>query len=125
MVKKKNEKTYAQKITQKKRKSLLEEVSRAIKQHERFKNAYFFDPPYNASSRRQYEKFNSIKVEFAYDGHQYEYASFVSCSCKNVYYDHYFAIDEYTVNVKPFKKVQRELTEAIEAYDLKHLNKEQ
>ena len=125
MTKKKNVKTYAQKITQKKRKSLLEEVSRAIKQHERFRNAYFFEPPYNASGRRHYEKINSIKLNFVYDGHLYEYASFVSCSCKNVYYDHFFAIDEYAVNVKPFKKVQRELTEAIEAYDLKHSNKEQ
>lgn len=125
MTKKPKSKTYAQKITQKKRKSLLEGVSRAIRQHERFRYAYFFEPPYHASDRRRYEKNNSIKVVFTYDGHLYEYASFVSCSCKNIYYEHYFAIDDYAVNVRPFKKVQRELTDAIEVYEMKHSNKDQ
>ena len=125
MAKKKSVKSYAQKITQKNRKVLLELVSDATNHHDRFKHAYVFEPPSGASKRKRYEENNSFAVEFDYDGHLYLYDCDVTCSCKHVYYYHCFKIDNHTVNVAPFRKVQRELTEAIEAYDLKHSNKEQ
>lgn len=117
-------KTYAQKINQEKRKSLLEEVSCAINQHDRFKKAYCFTPPNSAGGRRHYEKVNSFCVVFKYDGHLYKYDCYIHCSCKNVYYEHDFFVDRHAVDVRPFRKVQRELTAAIEAYDLKHSNEE-
>lgn len=53
---------------------------------ERFRNAYFWTPPANASGRRSYEKKNSIP-EFSWEegGHTYTAEYTVSCSCRNVY----------------------------------------
>jgi len=48
---------------------------------EKFKNAYFFTPPSNASSRRSYENKNS----FSYKGDGIELDFDISCSARNVY----------------------------------------
>ena len=79
-------KTYAQKINQTKRKELLEKIEDAISFHEKLKNAYFFDPPSSASSRRSYEKHNQRNIKFIYDGKEYRYSARVTRSCKNIYY---------------------------------------
>lgn len=117
---KKVTKNYAQKIAQQKRYALLEEVTRAIDHHERFRNAYFFTPPQSAGERRRYEKRNSITVKFQYDGHEYIYWCDIYCSCKYVYYNHGFGIDDEGATVRPFKKVQTELENAISAYNKNH-----
>ena len=113
-------KTYAQKINQLKRKELLEKIEDAINFHEKFKNAYFFDPPSSASSRRSYEKQNQRDIKFAYNGMNYSYRGYVTCSCKNVYYYGTFSVDKVIKDVRAFKKIKEELISAIEAYESKH-----
>lgn len=118
-------KNYAQKITQQKRKALLQEVSNVIKQHSSFDNVYFKDSPTLARLRRQYEEQNSTQIDFMYDGHLYTYWCEPECSCKYIRYYHKFLIDEKPVfdgkkvTVRQFKKVQEELLNAINAYDEK------
>ena len=113
-------KTYAQKINQSKRKELLEKIEDAISFHEKFKNAYFFEPPSSASSRRSYEKHNQRDIKFIYDGKEYRYGGCARCSCKNVYYSGFFTVDNEIKNVRSFKKIRDELISAIEIYDRKH-----
>ena len=113
-------KTYAQKINQTKRKELLEKIEDAISFHEKLKNAYFFDPPSSASSRRSYEKQNQRDIKFAYNGMNYSYRGYVTCSCKNVYYYGTFSVDKVIKDVRAFKKIKEELISAIEAYKSKH-----
>lgn len=119
-------KNYAQKITQQKRKALLQEVSNVIKWHNSFENVYFWKSPSFARLRRQYEEQNSTQIDFMYDGHLYTYWCKPECSCKYIRYYHKFLIDEKPVfdgkkvTVRQFKKVQEELLNAINAYDEKH-----
>lgn len=113
-------KTYAQKINQTKRKELLEKIEDAISFHEKFKNAYFFDPPSSANSRRSYEKHNQKDIKFIYDGKEYRYNARVTCSCKNVYYNGVFSVDKVIKDVRAFKKIKEELISAIETYENKH-----
>lgn len=113
-------KTYAQKINQSKRKELLEKIDDAISFHEKFKNAYFFEPPSSASSRRSYEKYNQRDIKFSYNGMNYPYSSRVTCSCKNVYYYGTFSVDNVTKDVRAFKKIKEELISAIEVYEGKY-----
>lgn len=53
---------------------------------EKFKNAYFFEPPRSASERENYSNYYSQPgIEWEDGGNKY-YAEFnVSCSCRNVY----------------------------------------
>ena len=113
-------KTYAQKINQIKRKELLEKIEDAISFHKKFKNAYFFDPPSSASSRRSYEKHNQRNIKFIYDGKEYRYSARVTCSCKNIYYFGTFSVDKVIKDVRAFKKIKEELISAIEAYERKY-----
>ena len=63
----------------------------------RMKNAYFFQPPKQASARRSYEKYYSRDLVEWTDGKDVYTAKFtVSCSCQNVY-----AKGEYTKNGNP------------------------
>ena len=53
---------------------------------EKFKGAYFFAPPANASGRRSYEEYHSIPFfAFEYNGVEYTCEYRISCSCRNVY----------------------------------------
>ena len=113
-------KTYAQKINQSKRKELLEKIEEAISFHEKFKNAYFFDPPSSESSRRSYEKQNRRDIKFIYDRKEYRYSARVTCSCKNVYYYGTFSVDKVIKDVRAFKKIKEELISAIEVYESKY-----
>lgn len=64
----------------------IEAVKAIIEEAEAMKNAYFFKPPMNASSRRSYEKRHTHEtVSWEEGGHQYTAAYEVSCSCSNVY----------------------------------------
>ena len=113
-------KTYAQKINQSKRKDLLKKIEDAISFHEKFKNAYFFDSPSSANSRRSYEKQNKRDIKFIYDGKEYRYSARVTCSCKNVYYYGTFSVDKVIKDVRAFKKIKEELISAIEVYESKY-----
>ena len=113
-------KTYAKKITQQRRLELKQLVEKAISQHEKFKNAYFWDPPSSAGMRRSYEKYHSWHLDFMYDGKEYYYKSHVECSCRNVYYTGCFYINDTRVTMREFKKVLKELNEAIENYTAKN-----
>lgn len=115
-------KTYAQKITQAKRKELLALIDKAIDFHERFRNAYCFTPPSLASERRSYEQYNQRDIKFLYDGIEYRFRGYTSCSCKNVYYYGTFYENGEKKTVRAFKKIGNELIAAIVAYESKHSN---
>ena len=117
-------KTYAKKISQAKREKILSQINAAIEHHEKFKGAYFFTPPSNASGRRYYEEKNKRLIEFDYDGMKYSYSCYIRCSCKNVYYEGDFCVNGFKKNVKSFKAVKKELLEAIETYIAKHPEKQ-
>ena len=116
-------KTYAQKINQAKRNEILTLINDAIAHHEKFKNAYFFTPPSDASGRRYYEEKNQRQIEFDYNGKKYSYSCYIRCSCKNVYYEGGFYVGGTYKNVKSFKNVRAELLDAIENYIEKHPEK--
>lgn len=99
---------------------MLKKIEDAISFHEKFKNAYFFDPPSSANSRRSYEKHNQKDIKFIYDGKEYRYSGYVTCSCRNVYYYGTFSVDKVIKDVRAFKKIKKELISAIEAYESKH-----
>lgn len=115
-------KTYAQKITNQKRHELLAIVDECIDNHEKFKNSYFWDGSRigRASSRRKFGEEHSFSHSFMYDGIEFEYVSDVSVSCKNVYYSGCFYQGNTRKDVRVFKKIQKELMEAIETYEAKH-----
>lgn len=75
---------------------LLQQLSAIIDEADAMRSAYYFTPPYNASSRRSYEKRHSHPtIEWTESGHSYTAAYTVSCSCRNVY-----ASGEYTKDGK-------------------------
>jgi hypothetical protein len=87
-------------------KSQRDKVERAIVQHEGFRNAYFWHPPSNASGRRHMERKNDWGVGFTHRGVRYEYASYVSCSTRNVYYQGRFYVDGKRATVRKFKALR-------------------
>lgn len=69
-------------------------IERIIHQAEKFKGAYFFTPPTNASARRSYEKYNSCpEITWEEGGHTYTAEFIVCCSCRNVYAAGYYTKD--------------------------------
>lgn len=65
---------------------LLNKLEDLFIKHEKFKNAYFFNPPQAASMRRSYEKRNSTElIEWNEGDTSYSAKFTVECSCKNVY----------------------------------------
>jgi len=68
-------------------------VERALEQHDRHKNSYFWTPNGGASGRRSTERKETWSVSFRHGGHEYCYSSDVNCSCKNYYYNGSFCVD--------------------------------
>lgn len=67
-------------------KSIINALESIIATAEKFKSAYFFTPPGNASERRSYEEHYSIPFfAFEYNGIEYTCEYRISCSCRNVY----------------------------------------
>ena len=65
---------------------MLKQIESIIKEAETMKNAYFFNPPCSAGSRRSYEKQHSHPlVSWEDGGHTYTAEFTVTCSCKNIY----------------------------------------
>lgn len=99
------------------KKDLSEAITTATKMldhHDRMKNAYFFTPPQSASSRRSYEKYHSMKVEFEYEGHTYAYESECECSCKNVYFTDGFHYDGKKTTATKVKNALAKMQEEVE-----------
>ncbi len=84
-------------------KSQRTKINRALENHDKFKDAYFWTPPWNAAARRRMEEENTWEVKFTNAGITYEYTSDVSCSCKNVYYSGAFFVDGVQKTVRCFK----------------------
>ena len=65
---------------------LIKKLETLFATAEKFRGAYFFNPPTSASGRRNYEKYHSIS-EFSWTegGNVYTAEFSVDCSCKNVY----------------------------------------
>jgi len=80
-------------------------IEKAIAQHEKFKNSYFWTPPSNAGCRRAMERRESWSVSFTHNGKRYEYVSNVDCSCSNVYYKGFFYVDGERKTVRAFKSL--------------------
>ena len=84
-------------------KSQADKVQRALANHERYHNSYFWQPPGSASGRRAQEKRDSWTVRFRRQGVHYEYQSRVSCSARNVYYRGRFFVNGEQKTVRAFK----------------------
>ena len=83
-------------------KSQREKVERALAQHAKHKNCYFWTPPVSAGQRRYTEQQNNWSVEFKHDGDTYTYESEVRCSCKNYYYRGEFAVNGKKKTIRVF-----------------------
>lgn len=116
----KNTKTYAQKIRQNTREKIAAKIKCCIDNHENFRNSYFWHAPASAGERRRYEKDNSWSESFTYDGVEYEYIASVSCTCSNVYYTGSFYMNGKKVTVREFKKILREIEDAMADYEKRH-----
>ncbi len=86
-------------------KSQKEKVERALDQHDRHRNSYFWSPPTHASGRRSEEKRNTWAVSFVHGGVRYEYHSSVSCSCANYYYRGTFKVDGEVKDRRAFARL--------------------
>lgn len=65
---------------------IINAIEAIVNEAEIMRNAYFFTPPGNASSRRRYERQHSHeKIEWEEGGHIYTAEYITDCSCKNVY----------------------------------------
>ena len=84
-------------------------VQKALDNHDKLKNSYFWTPAGNASSRRYDEKRYSFSVQVEHEGHDYEYDSQVQCSAKNFYYRGAFYKDGMKGSVRIFKKLIKQL----------------
>ena len=76
-------------------------VQTYIKLSEKFRNSYFWKPPTNASSRRNYEQSNS----FAFEDENLLLKFNVSCSCKNIYVSKTVMIQGKSSNIKGLKNL--------------------
>ena len=86
-------------------KSQKAKVRRALEQHEKHKNSYFWTPYGNAANRRETERRNNWSISFKHAGNTYAYQSSVSCSCKNYYYSGMFTVDGEKLTVRAFSKL--------------------
>ena len=84
-------------------KSQQAKVQRALAQHAKHKNCYFWTPPVSAGQRRYTEQQNNWCVSFKHAGDTYTYESCVSCSCKNYYYRGEFAVNGKKRTVRAFR----------------------
>lgn len=80
-----------------------------IQNNTKFKNAYFWSSPANAGGRRSYESYNSFFYHFyfRYAGTTHTiYADFsATCSCKNIYIDKVYKIDNNQCTIAGLKKI--------------------
>ena len=81
-------------------------IDEIIKQHEKFRNSYFWSPPSSSSARRSYEKrYSRDDVVFDHDGKHYEISQTVSCSCRDIYYRFSVHVDGIKKTIRALKKL--------------------
>lgn len=72
----------------------LEKIGTVIETAERMKNAYFWNPPTSASSRRSYEARNTTPTfTWKESGHVYTARFETVCSCAHVYTKGFYTKD--------------------------------
>jgi hypothetical protein len=98
-------------------KSQRSKVERAIHQHERHRNSWFWKPPFLAQRRREREISDSWDVSFKLAGNRYEYKSLVKCSAKNYYYTGSFFLNGEKRTVRLFKSLLAEKKKKIDDDD--------
>ena len=80
-------------------------VTKALNNHEKLRNSWFWSDNGNGQSRGYQEKSLNFTVEVEVDGHAYKYTSQVSISRQNFYYTGRFSKDGIKGNVRTFKKL--------------------
>lgn len=83
----------------------FKEVKSFLDQWEKMKNAYFWSPPQSASSRRNYEGWNSDAIKIMIAGILYEGKIDVSCSCKHIYVSRVLKVDGEVKRITALKKL--------------------
>lgn len=92
--------------------STLASIAAIIDLAQEMKNAYFFQPPTNARSRRDYEQNHSIsKVEWDEGGHHYTAEYTTICSCSNVYAKGVYTRDGKPTTLTAIRNSYRRMTE--------------
>ena len=89
----------------------MKNLEKVIELHEKMKNSYFYSSPSSATSRRLYEKYNSLTTELSAKGDKIEIIQDTSCSCKNVYYSMKILINGNSSgkNISFVKKLMKEV----------------
>lgn len=88
---------------------LKSNLENALNLHNKMKNSYFRSPPMSASSRRNYENYNSFSYTFDYKGDSYEIDLTTECSCRHIYYKGRFYKNGYTRDVRIIKNILKDL----------------
>ena len=83
-------------------------VVKALEQHNRFSNSWFWTPRGNRKQRDRWTDQNNWSVAFRHEGVRYEYHSVMHCSAANVYYKGRFTTDGKKATVRAFKKLAGE-----------------
>lgn len=92
----------------------INKIGEIIDAAEKYKNAYFFNPPASASSRRWLEKkYNFPEIEWK-DGDDTYTASFsLECSCRNIYTFPYYTKNGKTTNLTAIRNSYKRLVNSI------------
>ena len=92
--------------------AIINAVREIVSEAENMKNAYFWNSPSSAASRRWYEKQHSHGlVEWDEGGHHYTAEYSVSCSCANVYANGNYTKDGRKTNLTAIRNSLKRMTE--------------
>jgi hypothetical protein len=92
---------------------MLYQIEKIIETAEKFRNAYFWNPPSSAGGRRSYEKYYSCPlIEWDENGHRYTAEYTVSCSCHNVYASGIYTRDGKKTTLTAIKNSYKRMKEA-------------
>ena len=83
----------------------LTQIQRALDNHDKLKNSYFWTTGGSASSRRNDEKRYNFGIKIEHQGDVYTYNSNVRISTKNFYYTGTFRKNGTKGDVRIFKKL--------------------
>jgi hypothetical protein len=86
-------------------KEVKENLNSIIELHSKMRNSYFWNPPKNASSRRNFEKQNSDSYNFKIGNDEIKLQCNTSCSCNHIYYKGVFYINNSKVTIAKIKNL--------------------
>ena len=92
-------------INKKKIKKDIDKLESMIELHESMKNSYFWSPPSSSAQRRLFENQRTAANIFYFFGSQIGVAITTRCSCKNIYYNGNFYLNDVKVNVSKVKNI--------------------